>query len=59
MTEPLRRHVFHPSGQRDYGVRICVCGSKEFDTIHVIRDVTDEERELDARRIGERRHDDE
>lgn len=54
MTEPLRRHVFHPSGQRDYGERICLCGSKETASIHRLPERSDEEREHEARRTGER-----
>jgi hypothetical protein len=52
--QPLRRHVFTPSGQRAFGHRICTCGSREKDSIHRVPEVTDEQRRHEQRRVGER-----
>ena len=50
----LRRHVFHPSVQRSYGQRICTCGSLEEAAIHRVPERTEEERDHEKRRTGER-----
>lgn len=55
MTEPLRVHVFVWSGQRTYGKRICrQCGSLERDSVHRVPERDEDERQLEARRVGER-----
>lgn len=55
MSEPpLRPHRFIPSGQRAFGHRICTCGSREFDSIHRVPEQTDEQREHEQRKVGER-----
>lgn len=52
---PLRRHVFVPSGQRSYGHRICaVCDSLERDSVHRIKPVSEDVKQVEARRVGER-----
>lgn len=51
---PLRRHVFVPSGQRSYGRRICTCGSLERDSVHRVREVSEDEREIERRRVADR-----
>lgn len=52
---PLRRHVFVPSGQRSYGHRICaVCDSLERDSVHRVREVGEDEREIEQRRVADR-----
>lgn len=50
----LRKHAFTPTGRRTYGARICTCGSLEGDSVHRVPEQTDEQREIDARRVGER-----
>lgn len=54
----LVRHQFVPGRWRDYrGIRICgdpQCGSLETDSVHKLPDVSDEQREHEARKVGER-----
>lgn len=55
MTEaPLRRHVFVPSGTRAFGHRVCTCGSLERDAIHRVPEVSEEQREHEQRKVGEK-----
>lgn len=54
MTEPLRTHPFHHSGQWDWrGRALCECGSIKGASIHQVPERTDEERAEEARRMGE------
>lgn len=56
MTEPLRKHVFHAGRWRDHRqVPICAdCGSARDASIHRVPDLTEEQREHEQRRVGER-----
>lgn len=56
MTEPITKHVFHAGRYRDHrGRRICEsCGSTEDATVHKVPERSDEEREHEQRRTGER-----
>lgn len=56
MTEPITRHVFQAGRYRDHrGRRICeTCGSTEDATVHRVPERTEEERDLEARKVGER-----
>jgi len=52
---PVRPHVLHQSGHRDHrGQAICTCGSTADASIHRVREVSDDERAAEARRMGER-----
>lgn len=55
---PLRRHVFKPGRWRNHrGVRICDewnCGSLETDSIHKLPQQTEEQRQHEQRKTGER-----
>lgn len=50
----LRKHPFTPTGRRTYGARICSCGSLENDSVHQVPEVTEEQREAEQRKVGER-----
>ena len=51
----MRVHVFYASPHRTHdGQRICeFCGSAETAKVHTVPERSDEERKVDARRIGE------
>lgn len=55
MTEPLRVHPFRYSRYRDYRQRpICdECGSTQDATVHRLLERDEDEREVEARRMGE------
>ena len=55
MTEPLRVHPFRYSRYRDYRQRpICdECGSLIDSRVHQLLERSDEEREHEARKVGE------
>jgi hypothetical protein len=51
----IRLHVFVASGDVDYrGVQICRCGSVWDASVHRVREISEDEREIDARKLGER-----
>lgn len=51
----LVKHHFVPSGRRSYGTRICAtCDGLETDSVHRVPDVSDEAKEVDQRKVGER-----
>lgn len=51
----IRKHEFVPSGRRTYGHRICaVCDSLERDSVHRIKPVSEDVKQVEARRVGER-----
>ena len=50
----IRPHIFQPTKYRERGVRMCVCGSLENTAIHRIPERSEQEREVEARRVGER-----
>lgn len=55
MTDPLRVHPFHHSGHRDWwrGELICDCGSLKSASIHKLPERDADEREVEARRLGD------
>lgn len=55
MTDPLRVHPFHHSGHRDWRRRelICDCGSVKSASIHKLPERTEDERQVEERKIGE------
>lgn len=55
LRNALVKHVFVPSGRRSYGHRICAtCDGLETDSVHRVPETTDEQREHEQRRVGER-----
>jgi len=56
MTEPLRVHPFRYSRYRDYRQRaICDdCGSTKDATVHQLLERTEDEREAEARKVGDK-----
>lgn len=52
---PLRRHVFQPGRWKDHrDVPICLCGSTQDASIHKLPERDSDEREHEARKVGDR-----
>lgn len=51
----IRLHQRMPSGQYDWrGVEICTCGSAYDASVHDVPERSEDEREHEARKVGER-----